>query len=261
MKKLITFLLLFVSAISFAQTSDSNQPTIYVNVYGRIYDAIQRIPLPSKVISIDPSKPSAFIPEDNISYRFMLKSGKKYIIKATSIDYQDQQDTLDLTNVANNQEIHRDFYMIQTSQPQAPIQVETPVEIASVDTTIKQDVIAEEDPFIGSILFDYAKYNIRPDCYKTLDKLAEYLKNNPTMKIELAAYTDSIGSYTYNLRLSINRAVEVKRYLASKGVRADRIRAKGYGSKNPIAMNQSLEGRQLNRRVEFKLIKKSTPKI
>jgi outer membrane protein OmpA-like peptidoglycan-associated protein len=79
---------------------------------------------------------------------------------------------------------------------------------------------------------------------------------NPNMTIELSAHTDAIGSYSANLKLSDDRANSARQYLMSKGVQADRIIAKGYGETTPVASNQTDGGRQLNRRVEFRILKK-----
>jgi len=82
------------------------------------------------------------------------------------------------------------------------------------------------------------------------------MRANPTMKIELSAYTDEIGNAKRNQDLSDDRAFAAKQYLLSKSIEADRITAKGFGKKNPIASNKTEEGRQKNRRVEFKILEK-----
>jgi outer membrane protein OmpA-like peptidoglycan-associated protein len=79
-----------------------------------------------------------------------------------------------------------------------------------------------------NVLFDLAKYNIRPDAAKEIDKLLAYLQNNPTLNIEISGHTDCRGSYSYNLKLSQSRADAVKGYLVGKGINAGRISTKGY---------------------------------
>jgi len=81
------------------------------------------------------------------------------------------------------------------------------------------------------------------------------LNDNPNLEIEIGGHTDNIGSVAYNLELSRERAKAVTLYLVSKGIRISRIKFKGYGRSIPIASNETEEGRQLNRRVEFKIIK------
>jgi outer membrane protein OmpA-like peptidoglycan-associated protein len=109
------------------------------------------------------------------------------------------------------------------------------------------------------IYYDLDKYNIRPDAAIELDKLAVLLKQHPTWKIELLAYTDARASDNYNLLLSKERAVSAVDYLVRAGVLSQRLLYTSYGKKNPV--NQCADGvkcteaeHQLNRRAEFKLI-------
>lgn len=82
---------------------------------------------------------------------------------------------------------------------------------------------------IDNILYDYNKWDIRPDAAKELDKLAAILKDNPQLSIELGSHTDSRGGDDYNLQLSKKRAQSAVNYIYEKGIIADRIAAKGYG--------------------------------
>jgi hypothetical protein len=107
-----------------------------------------------------------------------------------------------------------------------------------------------------NILFDFAKSILRADSYKELTKVANMMKANPTLEIELSAHTDYIGSYSDNLQLSNDRANSALQYLLSKGIASSRIIAKGYGETTPVASNKTDEGRQLNRRVEVRILKK-----
>jgi outer membrane protein OmpA-like peptidoglycan-associated protein len=90
------------------------------------------------------------------------------------------------------------------------------------------DVQKTAEGIVISVLFDLAKYNIRPDAAREIDKLVSYLHANPSVVIELSGHTDCRGSYAYNLKLSQNRADAVKAYLVSKGVVSERIVTKGY---------------------------------
>jgi len=114
---------------------------------------------------------------------------------------------------------------------------------------------------VHDIFFETNSTDIKYDYRKELDKLAEYLKKNPTAVIEIAAYSDNSNTNVYNLKLTNNRADKAKKYLIKKGTNPNQIIAKGYGEKNPIAKNSSSEGRKYNRRIEFTLKKKGTYKI
>ncbi len=89
------------------------------------------------------------------------------------------------------------------------------------------------------------------DSYVVLDQVAGSLVANPEIRIEIAGYTDSTGSLAVNTRLSNARALAVQSYLARKGVRPDRMMARGYGPANAVAPNATAAGRALNRRVEL----------
>jgi OOP family OmpA-OmpF porin len=81
------------------------------------------------------------------------------------------------------------------------------------------------------------------------------LNENPGIEIEMSAHTDSRGSDEYNFTLSDNRARSVMEYIISQGIARNRITSHGYGESKPVATNDTDDGRQLNRRVEFKILK------
>ena len=104
---------------------------------------------------------------------------------------------------------------------------------------------------LRGVNFDFDKYNIRKDAVPILEEAAKTLKDNPNMRVSVNGYTDSIGSKEYNLRLSDRRANAVKGFLESKGVAASRMTAKGFGMSDPVASNDTADGRAQNRRVEL----------
>jgi hypothetical protein len=116
---------------------------------------------------------------------------------------------------------------------------------------------------VGSILkdafdnlsFQFNSYKIDSDSFPFLDELASVLLAEPTWKLELSGHTDNVGSDATNLAMSKGRVEEVKKYLISKGVPADRVTTFAYGESKPIASNDTQEGRAKNRRVEMKIIK------
>lgn len=118
-------------------------------------------------------------------------------------------------------------------------------------------IISEEDKkvvadAIKNLEFDFNKASIRSTSYSTLDKVAN-LVISKNLSLKLAGHTDSKGSDAYNMKLSKDRAESVKAYLVSKGANASRIEATGYGETQPIDTNDTEQGRQNNRRVEFTL--------
>jgi OOP family OmpA-OmpF porin len=87
--------------------------------------------------------------------------------------------------------------------------------------------------------------------FALLNEVAQALKDNPTIKVEIQGHTDSVGNDNFNLKLSQKRAESVRTYLIKQGIASDRMTAKGYGENVPIADNRTGDGRAQNRRVEF----------
>lgn len=106
---------------------------------------------------------------------------------------------------------------------------------------------------LRNIFFDLGKSTLRLESNAELDRLVKLLQDVPSLKIEISGHTDNTGSANTNESLSQQRANEVVNYLKTKGINAARVTAKGYGSKFPIASNNTEEGRQQNRRTEFKI--------
>ncbi len=108
---------------------------------------------------------------------------------------------------------------------------------------------------LRNIYFNFNKASFKDESYAELNKLETMMAENTGLQIEISGHTDNIGSKTYNKNLSQRRANAVKDYLVQKGVDARRITAVGYGEEQPLASNDDeKEGRELNRRVEFKVI-------
>ena len=102
--------------------------------------------------------------------------------------------------------------------------------------------------------FDFDKSDIRKEDLPDLEKAAAFVKKYPDSKVSVEGHTDSRGTDKYNLKLSQRRADAVKKYLVSKGEKADRITAEGKGEAYPIADNKTEKGRFENRRVEVLII-------
>lgn len=104
---------------------------------------------------------------------------------------------------------------------------------------------------LGDVLFDTGKSDLKAGAYATIEKLASFLNEYPTRKIQIEGFTDSVGSEEYNLGLSMHRAEAVRNALNGRGIATDRILYRGYGEMYPIASNDTAAGRQRNRRVEI----------
>ncbi len=107
---------------------------------------------------------------------------------------------------------------------------------------------------LDGVTFEFNKSHLRPDSETILSYVVKIMNKYPDMQVELAGYTDSKGGAAYNLKLSQRRAAAVKEYLVAHGIGASRIEAKGYGKENPVASNDTDEGRERNRRVELHIL-------
>jgi outer membrane protein OmpA-like peptidoglycan-associated protein len=108
---------------------------------------------------------------------------------------------------------------------------------------------------LDNVYFDTGKATLKPASYTELNELYEYLSLKKTTVVEIAGHTDDVGSDEMNMDLSQKRAEAVRNYLINKGIAASRIVAKGYGETQPVAPNDSDEGRAKNRRTEVRLVK------
>jgi outer membrane protein OmpA-like peptidoglycan-associated protein len=109
---------------------------------------------------------------------------------------------------------------------------------------------------LNNVFFDTGKTNLRPESYAELNRLADILVKYKNIRVEISGHTDNVGSDSYNQGLSQRRAQAVVDYILSRGVNLSQIVAVGYGESQPRADNSSKSGRQLNRRVEAKILDK-----
>jgi OOP family OmpA-OmpF porin len=165
------------------------------------------------------------------SFKIVLPYDRNYSIRATADKFFAVSENLKLDSLikAGYKEIHKDLYLV-------------PIEIGQVVR-------------LNNVFFDFDKYDLRPESFVELDRVVKLLKENPAIEIEMSAHTDSHGSDEYNFKLSDNRAKSVREYILSKGIPESRITSQGYGETRPVVPNDSDDNRQLNRRVEFKILK------
>ena len=102
-----------------------------------------------------------------------------------------------------------------------------------------------------NILFDFDRFELKPQYYSVLDETARMLSRNPVAKVEIKGYTDNVGTAAYNQILSEKRARTVKNYLVQKGIQKERLFPVGFGYKPNNSSNETEAGRALNRRVEI----------
>jgi outer membrane protein OmpA-like peptidoglycan-associated protein len=104
---------------------------------------------------------------------------------------------------------------------------------------------------MSDVLFDTAKFSLRPVAREKLAKVAGVVSGHPGLKLEVEGHTDSVGSDDYNQRLSEQRGEAVRDYLTGQGVASSSVTTRGFGETQPAASNQNATGRQQNRRVDL----------
>jgi outer membrane protein OmpA-like peptidoglycan-associated protein len=199
---------------------------------GIVYDAKTNEPLEAILNLIDNEKNVILASfKSNAAtgkYLVTLPSGKNYGIAVQREGYLFHSENFNLPADADYQEVTKDI----------------PLKKIEIGNAI----------VLRNIFFDFDKATLRPESFNELDRLVKLLTENPTIKVEISAHTDSKGSDEYNMKLSQKRAESVVNYLIGKGISKDRLIARGYGETQPIDTNDTEEGRQNNRRVEFKII-------
>jgi outer membrane protein OmpA-like peptidoglycan-associated protein/tetratricopeptide (TPR) repeat protein len=163
-------------------------------------------------------------------YLVSMPAGKNYGISVHKEDYLFHSENFDLPKSAEYQEVTKDIKL--------------------------KNIAVGNSIVLKNIFFDFNKSTLRQESENEIQQLVKLLSSVPTMKIEISGHTDNRGSDEYNKNLSNQRAKAVYNRLIEKGIDASRLTFIGYGEEKPIATNDTEEGRQLNRRTEFKVLAK-----
>ena len=200
---------------------------------GRVLDAKTMEPVVARINLIDNDKSqvtATSISDTAGNYKLNLPSKKVYGVEISAKDYLLFLENLDLKKDSSDLVIHHDFTLSK---------VEVGVKVV-----------------LKNIFFETGKATLKPESYPELGNVIKFLTDNPTVQLEISGHTDNVGSLKTNTRLSQDRAQSVVNYLVSKGVASSRLQAKGYAFSQPIASNDTPDGRAQNRRVEFKVLSK-----
>lgn len=131
----------------------------------------------------------------------------------------------------------------------------------TVTVTISMDSIDMNRAFrVSNVYYDFNKASLKPESVASLDSLVYFMKDNPSLTVEIYSFADAIGSDSYNVKLSQDRAASVMNYLERNGVPSNRMTSKGMGETHPVAPNtksngaDNPQGRQKNRRTELRIV-------
>lgn len=163
-------------------------------------------------------------------YLVTLPAGKNYGISVRAEDYLFYSENVDLREKQNFRKVENNIQL--------------------------QKIEIGKSIVLRNIFFDTDKATLRDASKAELERLYDIMKNNPEIRVEISGHTDNVSSASYNKELSKERAKSVVDYLVDKGIKKSRMEYAGYGFEQPIATNKTEEGRQKNRRTEFKIISK-----
>jgi len=212
----------------------SIRPQLVTYVKGVVQDAKTKAPLEAAVEIIDLQRKESVYQDYSDAtlgdFLATLTSGKNYGLNISKSGY--------LFYSAN--------FSLAGHEPKNPFNISVLLEPIEVGNKV----------ILNNIFFDTNKFDLKPESITELQQLVDFLTLNPTLHIEISGHTDDVGSDVSNQTLSENRAKAVYQYLISNKIAAERLVFKGYGKTQPIVPNTSDEGRQKNRRTEFKIIAK-----
>ncbi|MFO7940472.1 MAG: OmpA family protein [Bacteroidales bacterium] len=220
--------------ILFYQEPEGIKVDTSVYLAGHILDSQSQSPIVGALEVVDLEKSEVIgkaITDTSGAYKIRLPERKEYGIEITAKEYLYFVKILDVSQM--------------------------PVEEGLVKKDFTLDKVAVGAKMIlKNIFFQTNSSSLKSSSYTELNRVVELLKNNPGIRLEISGHTDNVGSYRANLKLSEDRAKSVVDYLVEQGIDKKRLEYKGYSFTDPIANNNTEEGRSQNRRVEFKIIGK-----
>jgi outer membrane protein OmpA-like peptidoglycan-associated protein len=212
---------------------DDVRPIKTLWVKGKVFDSKTKIGLPSSIELKDiktNQRLSKIQTDEEGNYLVTLPLGKDYAFNVNRKSYL----------------MYSENFPFATKTPDSTYLINIPLQPIDTGASI----------VLKNIFFETGKYTLQQVSAAELDNLAELLKENPTLNIQINGFTDNQGKPADNMILSENRAKAVVKYLIQKGIEPTRLSAKGYGETLPIADNNTEIGRAKNRRTSMKVTRK-----
>lgn len=208
------------------------KPVRVTIVKGIVTDAISLEPIEATIEIYDNVKNELISEQISNSktgkYLISLPSGVNYGLVVKADNYLFHSENFDIDSTATYNEIIKDISLMPIEQGSKVV--------------------------LKNIFFDVNKSVLRSESFSELEQLKQFMTENKDVKVEISGHTDNTGSYALNQELSQNRAKAVVDYLIANGISTERLTYRGASYDEPIASNNTDEGKQLNRRVEFKII-------
>lgn len=196
-----------------------------------------------------------------VSVKYKARGGEKYILIGSFETGQISKTKFKMPKDIKshiNQKYDRDaYYFVDDVSLVETIGIDEPIIPIRFEPTIETEIHSDTLFAFKNVLFQTNKTALLPSSYSELNVIVEYLNKNPQFQIIINGHTDSSGNERTNKKLSTGRAKAVADYIISKNINKTRITFAGYGSSKAIATNETDEGKQQNRRVEF-ILRNST---
>lgn len=188
-------------------------PDLDISISGWVLDKDEE-PIPNAVIRIvgNDGSNQKEVARDDGSFKFPLRRGVKYVMMAGAKGYLNSKQAFESDNAEEDAEYAIDFFLASINKPNV----------------------------IENIFYDFDQATLRPESKEALDELAEILRDNPHITIEMASHTDRWGEDNYNLDLSHRRAKSVIDYLTEVGISAGRLQYQGYGETRPKTVTKKI---------------------
>ncbi|TNE32716.1 OmpA family protein [bacterium] len=213
---------------------EAARPEPVVLVYGKVLNKSTNEPINAAItyydLVTDKEYGTAISDINTGDYSIVLPRGINYGFKSETKNYASISENLDVTSLDKYTEIERNLYLV-------------PIEIG-------------QKIRLNNLFFDTGEYTLKESSNSELKNLLKLLQQNPKMKIKIVGHTDNVGNDANNLILSKNRAKAVYDWLIANKIDSNKLSAVGMGEKEPVATNDTDEGKQQNRRVEFTILEK-----
>lgn len=199
---------------------------------GRVFDAFTKKPIKADVqlYDLNTDELVQYVGSDaeNGEYTVVLNEGRQYAMYAAADKYLMRSLSFDYSDKRSFDPLTLDIYL--------------------------EPVRSGRSIVLNNLFFDSKEFALKPKSRTELNRLVSFMKQYPDILVEISGHTDDVGSDDDNLGLSQNRAKSVYTYLLSQGVKAQRLRYKGYGEARPLHPNDTDEHRQQNRRIELRIL-------
>ncbi len=226
MRALIVLLILSINISAYSQKPEPTETESLINV---TVTNFKDVPRPNEIIIFESNK-------SKVKYQGTTDAKGKFSMLLPKADIY----TILYSNYKENVEYNK-------------LKIDSTKDLESISVKIK---IEPPKTFVlDNVLFDTGKATLKSSSNKALNELVELMKMKSGMIIEIEGHTDNVGKHDVNLKLSQARANTVRNYLIKKGTAQNRVKAKGFGDTQPVAPNDTEEGRKQNRRTEVNIIK------